>query len=69
MKQLRLFLPLSAVAALLNGCATVNKTDDWCLTNRPQRPSLGAFLVMTDREVTEAEQHNEYGAQRCGWRP
>ena len=61
---------MSAAAALLSGCATVPTTDDsWCLRNKPQRPSYGAFLVMTDREVLEAEQHNAYGAKLCGWRP
>lgn len=69
MKPSAIFLLMSAALVLLNGCATMTTADEWCLTNRPFRPTTASLAAMSDREIADALTHNEYGAKRCGWRP
>ena len=62
-----------AAFLLLSGatvsCGGPPRPDDWCLTNRPLRPTRIEVATMSDATVSALLSHNTYGARRCGWKP
>lgn len=62
-------LALASVASvLLAGCGH-KPIDDWCLLNEPRLLTLETLEAMTQDEVDQTLAFNEYGAERCGWKP
>lgn len=59
----------SVLALMLVVTSCASGRDEWCLLNRPQRPSAAEIAAMSDERVAEVLGHNRYGAKRCGWRP
>lgn len=58
---------LAGLLILLCGCAV--NSGDFCDVSKPLRPTADAVAAMSDREKADILKHNEFGAEKCGWKP
>jgi hypothetical protein len=68
MKLCLAYLLTLAVSVSVSGCAT-SVLDEYCLIEKPYRPTAAEFAVMSPDNEKQVLSHNEYGATRCGWKP
>lgn len=52
----------------VTACANGRATDTFCATARPIYPTLAEVDAASPETVTSILSHNEYGAERCGWK-
>jgi hypothetical protein len=58
------------VAVLLgSGCVNGGGNPDQCAGWRPIILTGQAIDALTEDEAAEILAHNEFGAERCGWKP
>jgi hypothetical protein len=58
------------LCAMLAGCQTGSTTAaSFCAVNEPVRYTAAERAAVTPAQQRRDLQHNQYGAQVCGWRP
>lgn len=62
-------LPMILIASLMSACVTGSRTSGWCDLNSPRYITAKTASVLTKEEKTEIIVHNEFGKERCGWKP
>jgi len=59
-----------AFSAVIAGCnlLPMRTIHDECVIDRPVRLTKAEFLALSDESAKQILQHNETGANVCGWR-